>query len=158
MFDPEALLGCLRDAQVRFVIIGAVALGVHGVVRGTRDLDIVPGPDRDNLARLAAALRGLQARQLGVDAELLPNQPTDPDGLAQGGSYQLETRLGRLDILQGSGVIPSFAELDRDAIEVRYAGLELRVCSLAHLRQMKRVAGRPQDLRDLEDLEIAHGD
>lgn len=157
MFDPEALLRALTDAGARFVVIGGIALGVHGVVRGTKDLDIVPDPAADNLARLAAILRALDARQIGVDADLLPNQPTHADGLAQGGSYQLETRLGQLDILQQSDAVPAFAALDRDAIDVHYDGLRLRVCSLEHLRQMKRAAARPQDLRDLEDLDIAHG-
>jgi hypothetical protein len=156
-FDPEALLRSLTDAHVRFVVIGGIAVGVHGVVRGTKDVDIVPDPGPDNLERLATALRELETRQIGVDTEFLPNQPTDPEGLAQGGSFQLETRLGQLDILQESDAVRSFAELDRDAIEVHHMGLALRVCSLAHLREMKRAAGRPQDLRDLEDLDIAHG-
>ncbi|MDQ3676373.1 MAG: nucleotidyltransferase [Actinomycetota bacterium] len=157
-FDPEALLRSLTDAGVRFVVIGGIAVGVHGVVRGTKDVDIVPDPGHDNLARLAAALRALEARQIGVDTELLPNQPTEAEGLAQGGSFQLETQLGQLDILQESDAIPAFGDLDRDAIDVNYMGLALRVCSLAHLRQMKRAAGRPRDLRDLEDLDLAHGD
>jgi hypothetical protein len=78
--------------------------------------------------------------------------------LAQGGSCQLETRLGRLDILQESEVIPAFAELERDALRVPYMGLDLLVCSLDHLRRMKRSAGRPQDMLDLQDLDVAHGD
>lgn len=42
-----------------------------------------------------------------------------------------------------------FAELERGAIEGAVDGVPVRVCSLAHLRAMKRAAGRPQDLENL---------
>ncbi|MGB0097049.1 MAG: hypothetical protein WBP81_31480 [Solirubrobacteraceae bacterium] len=47
--------------------------------------------------------------------------------------------------------------LEREAVIVDWHGITLRVCSLAHLRAMKKAAGRPQDLEDLADLEIANG-
>lgn len=75
----------LVAAGVRFILIGGLAVGVHGAVRATRDMDIVPDPDSQNLERLAAVLRKLEAQQIGVDADLLPYQATDPDGLAAGG-------------------------------------------------------------------------
>jgi hypothetical protein len=53
MFEPDDLLFALSQARVRFVVIGGVAVGVHGFVRATEDLDIVPDPDLENLARLA---------------------------------------------------------------------------------------------------------
>jgi hypothetical protein len=43
----------LASADVRFVIIGGIAVAVHGYMRATKDLDIAPDPDRANLARLA---------------------------------------------------------------------------------------------------------
>ncbi len=51
-----------------------------------------------------------------------------------------------------------YASHARDATTVELAGVPVPVCSLAHLRAMKRAAGRPQDLQDLADLAIAHGD
>ena len=41
----DELLIRLVDARVRFVVIGGLALGSWGVVRGTRDCDIVPDPE-----------------------------------------------------------------------------------------------------------------
>jgi len=60
-FDLHALLEALNEAGVRFVVIGGVAVGAHGYVRGTEDLDLVPDPDPDNLGRLTEALRKLES-------------------------------------------------------------------------------------------------
>ena len=65
---------------------------------------------------------------------------------------------GQLDVLQESGVIPSFATLTEDAVEVEWRGHRLLVCSLASLREMKRAAGRPLDTLDLEAMAAAHGE
>lgn len=157
-FEPDRLLQALIEADVRFVLIGGLAVGVHGYVRATQDLDIVPDPEAGNLERLAAVLQELGARQIGVDTELLPNQPSDPAGLAAGGSYQLATEHGQLDILQESDVIPGYPTLTEDAIEIEWRSLRVRVCSLARLLAMKRASGRRRDLADVEALEDAHGD
>jgi hypothetical protein len=53
-FHPEELMEALVADEVRFILIGGLAVGVHGVVRATRDMDIVPDPDPANLERLAA--------------------------------------------------------------------------------------------------------
>jgi hypothetical protein len=54
--DPQPLLRFLHERDVTHIIIGGVAVAAHGYPRPTIDLDIVPDPDRGNLARLAGAL------------------------------------------------------------------------------------------------------
>ena len=63
------------------MLIGGLALAAHGVVRGTKDVDIVPDPDPVNIKRLAAALAAMSAQvDLGdIDAAELGIQP-DPPG------------------------------------------------------------------------------
>lgn len=155
-FDPDRLIEALVAGGTRFVLIGGLAVGVHGVVRATRDVDVVPDPDSGNLTRLAEVLRAIEARQIGVDTEHLPNQPTDPAGLRSGGSFQLATVHGQLDILQASESIPAYATLAADAIEIEWRGLAVTVCSLRQLRAMKAKAARPVDLYDLAQLAEAH--
>jgi hypothetical protein len=157
-FHPEELMGALVAGGVRFILIGGLAVGVHGVVRATRDMDIVPDPDSANLTRLAAVLSELDAQQIGVDTEVLPHRATDPDGLAAGGSFQLATVHGQLDVLQESDVIPSYSTLAEDAIEIEWRGQPIRVCSLERLREMKQAGNRPLDRLDLDALADAHGD
>ncbi len=163
MLDADPLLRRLTEDRVDYVIVGGFAVIAHGVVRATKDLDICPRPDRANLERLANALRGLHAKQWNVgdfEPDALPYDPTNPDDLALGRNFQLETDLGRLDIMQWlSGIDADQAHpvLAEQVIDVDWHGTHLKVCSLEHLRAMKRAAGRPQDLQDLADLEIANG-
>jgi predicted nucleotidyltransferase len=152
--DIDAILRALSDGRVQFVLIGGVAVGMHGAVRATKDVDIVPSPERENLERLAAVARGVDGRQIGVDTEFLPHQPTDADGLEAGGSFQLATVHGQLDILQEGGAIPAYQELSDAALQTEYEGLGLRYCSREHLIAMKRRAARPLDLRDLDELGV----
>jgi hypothetical protein len=162
--DPEALLRRLGEAKVEYVVIGGIAVNAHGVIRATKDLDICPGPDRMNLMRLATLLRELDAAQIGMedfDSAEMPFDPTSVDDLAQGGNFRLRTRLGNLDVMQWvSGIDGDLAypTLAADLEIVELPEIEVPICSLAHLRAMKRAAGRPQDLQDLADLAIAHGD
>src|SRR4051794_13556197 len=115
----EPLLRRLPDHGVDFVIIGGFSLSVHGVVRGTKDIDIVPEPGAENLRRLAVALADLEAEPLLADdfdpAEL--GIEPDEEGLALGGNWVLRTRLGRLDVMQHVAGVDGYGQLRRGAVE-----------------------------------------
>jgi len=161
MFEPDELLRTLTHAQVDFVAIGGVAVGIHGFVRATKDLDIVPDPAPENIARLARVLADIEARHVGIGdfaPEEFPCNPTDPDQLAEGANFRLDTAHGPLDILQWVAGIDgdlAYHELTSQAITVKFRYTKIRVCSLNHLRTMKHAAGRPQDLEDLKHLDGA---
>ena len=76
-FDLRALLEALYGHGIDFVVIGGVAVGAHGFIRGTEDLDIVPDPDADNLKRLAEALGVPSYSQLAEDRLDLENLPEE---------------------------------------------------------------------------------
>ena len=158
MFQADELLLALAGAGVRFVVIGGIAVGVHGYVRATKDLDIVPDPDLENLTRLARVLSERGAQQVGFgefSPDEFPYDPRDPEQLAQGANFRLDTTLGPLDIMQwvaGIDEDPAFPALERDAMTVNFREHPLRICSLEQLRAMKRAAGREQDLLDLREL------
>lgn len=162
MFEPDDLLLALLDAQVEFVVIGGVAVGTHGFVRATKDLDIVPAHDPKNLERLARLLVKIKAQQVGTgdfSPDEFPYDPTDPVQLGEGANFCLETKLGPLDILQWVEGVDSdlaYTDLSPNSVPVSFRNNELRVCSLEHLLAMKRAAGREQDLKDIEQLEGAN--
>ena len=162
--DVAQLLRRLDGAGVEHVLIGGLAVNAHGVIRSTKDVDICPSPDPENLDRLASFLRQLGVHQLGVASEdfenrEMPFDPTSSEDLAEGGNFRLETPLGVLDVMQwvpGIDAEQAYETLKRDAQEAAAFGVTVRVCSLAALRAMKRAAGRPRDLQDLADLDAAH--
>jgi predicted nucleotidyltransferase len=147
------LLERLVAAEIRFVLVGGLAVNAWGYIRATRDVDIVPDPLSENLERLDALLVGLGGR-VDVDGRLLDPSAISPF-LKTGDRTLVITDLGRLDILQGLPQIPSFAALDAKATDVDMDGLAVRICSLDHLLEMKRASERPRDRDDLEALEGA---
>jgi predicted nucleotidyltransferase len=158
--DIQAILRELVDGGVEFLLIGGVAVGYHGHVRATKDVDIVPAPDRGNLERLAAVLRRLGAEVDGAadfDRGELPD-PLDPAVLQLGGNWILVTRLGRLDVMQWIGDWPLWAQLSPEAIEDSIAELPMRIVSYEDLVRLKELAGRPEDLVDLQRLREARQD
>ncbi len=64
--DPQPLLQALAAANVAYIIIGGFAVNAHGVIRPSKDLDIVPDPAPANLQRLAKLLRRLDASHVGL--------------------------------------------------------------------------------------------
>jgi len=150
--DPARVFATLERHGVDYITIGAFAVIAHGYVRATADIDVVARQDRDNLERLAAAFGELNARLRGVDAELLEIDPTDPDVLANGASFTLDTDAGPVDYLNAVPGAGDYDDLRARAIETNAAGVVVRVVGLDDLIRMKRASGRPQDLRDIANL------
>ncbi len=147
------LLERLVTAEVRFVLVGGLAVNAWGYLRGTRDVDIVPDPARDNLARLTNLLEELEGRVEVEGRELAAGAIRT--FLEAGDRTLVATDLGHVDVLQGLSQIPPYDDLSREANEVDLDGLEVRVCSLGHLLSMKRASDRPRDHDDVEALEAA---
>jgi predicted nucleotidyltransferase len=155
--DIEALLRELVEGGVEFLLIGGVAVAYHGYVRATKDVDVVPASDRNNLERLAMVLQHLEAQVEGAedfDKGELPD-PLDPAALELGGNWILSTRLGRLDVMQWIGDHELWGELSPAAIEERIDGLPVKIVGYEDLVKLKELAGRPEDLLDLQHLREA---
>lgn len=157
MTEPafDELLRRLVVADAKFVVVGGLAVGAWGVVRGTKDIDIVAAPEPENLRRIAdvAVLAGGHVHQ----GEALLGTPISiASALTSGEQVAIETDLGRLDVVQGLDGIPTYDELQSRATEAEILGITVAVCSIDDLRAMKRAAGRTRDLADLEDLDAAN--
>ena len=154
MTEPafDQLLKRLAEANVEFVLVGGLAVNAWGVVRGTKDVDIVVAPSPENLKRvaeLAVSLRG----HVQTGESLLSSPPSIAAHLASGKRAAIETELGQLDVVQGLDGVPTYDELQTRAAETDVLGVTVAVCSLEDLKAMKQATSRTRDQADLEDLE-----
>jgi hypothetical protein len=152
VFDPREILRSLTKHGVEFTVVGGLAVQVHGYMRATRDLDVVPAPDMLNLSRLGEALADMGAEPLPAGR---PMDVTDPQLLGRAPRVPLMTRYGRLDVLHPrftQGARSSYDTLRANALIVGFGDLEIAVAGLDDLIRMKRAAGREQDIADIGAL------
>jgi predicted nucleotidyltransferase len=151
-FNPAAILAALERHGVRYVLIGGLAANAHGVRRATRDVDIIVDRGRDNLERLAEAVRELEVGSPVVDSRLRELDPLDPRDLERAANVSLETIEGELDVMNEAKGAPPFERLLRRAVVVEVFGTRVPVAGVDDLIALKRAAGRDVDFRDIADL------
>jgi predicted nucleotidyltransferase len=149
VFDGQEILRVLVAHRVEFLVVGAVAVQAHGYVRSTLDLDIIARPTTLNLSRLAEALADLEAEPRHAGARM---RLTDPNWLKRAPVVPVVTRAGWLDLLSAETIGRTYDELRAGALTIELRGLDITVVGLRDLIRMKKAAGRPQDLADIEAL------
>lgn len=156
MTEPafDQLLRRLSEAGVEFVLVGGLAVNAWGVVRGTKDVDVVVAPDPANLKRIAKVAVEVHGH-VQTGESFLSTPFSIAAQLASGERVAIETEFGLLDVVQGLDGVPSYDELRSSAIETEILDVKVAVCSIDDLKRMKRAAGRPRDSVDLEDLDAA---
>jgi hypothetical protein len=158
--DPERLIKVLARHHVHFVLIGALAARLQGFPRLTADADITPARGLDNLNRLAAALRELDAR---VFTEAVPEGlvfDCSAQTLSRAEMWNLVTAAGRLDLAFTPSGTAGYEDLIQGALRFEVYGTELLAASLEDIIRSKEAADRPQDRQDVlimrEILRRAH--
>lgn len=151
-FDPARIFETLDRHGVDYLTIGAWAVIAHGYVRATADIDFVARLDKKNILRLAAALSELNARRRGVDADKLGIDPTDPQVLANGASFTMDTDWGPLDFLNDVPGADDYEQMRSRARHANAGGVTVRVVGYDDLIRMKEASGRDQDLLDIREL------
>ncbi|MEA2691187.1 MAG: hypothetical protein QOJ16_574 [Acidobacteriota bacterium] len=140
--DALDLLRTFIAHEVRFLLVGAHAVGFYAEPRATGDLDLLVEPTLENAARAYAALREFGAPLLDLAVE---------DLAYPGIVYQMGFAPYRIDILtEISGV--SFEEAFHDHGTAYLQSLEVPVIAHNALIRNKQATGRPKDLLDLDLL------
>jgi predicted nucleotidyltransferase len=154
--DVETILRALNDAEVRYLIVGGLAVVAHGYVRYTADVDIVLDLKSKNASRAMKALGAIGYRPLlpvdavdFADAELRKTWHEEKGMLV----FQMldENRPDtRLDLF----VTEPF-DFDREFAAAKWeevASVKAPVLQVATLIAMKKQVGRTRDLLDIEEL------
>ena len=137
----QDVFASLSRHDVRYVVIGGIAVVLHGVPRATFDLDILIDATPSNAASLLRAL---------IDAGLGTATLTTPDDVLANEITVFKDRV-RIDV-QTSTPGLSFADAWSHHHVMDYRGQTFRVVSKADLIAAKRAAGRPVDLEDVRLL------
>jgi hypothetical protein len=137
---------------VRFVVIGGIAGNLRGSTTITNDLDICYAREPGNLERLAEALREVHTHPRGTPSDVAFR--LDAKTLQMGDSFTFVTDIGSIDVLgHPTGIPGGYEELERAADDMGIAaGVTVKVASIDDIIRMKRAAGRPKDLIEVEVL------
>ena len=150
--QPQELFDTLARHRVAYVLIGGLAATLHGSSALTNDADICPDPARENLERLAGALRDMDARiRSDTESDGVPFS-LDADFLGRMNLVNLTTRFGDFDIAFRPAGSHGYDDLVQRATEVAIDGTIVPVASLADIIRSKEVANRPKDRATLPIL------
>jgi hypothetical protein len=137
------LLRAFTAADVRFLVVGAYALALHGRPRATGDLDVWIDATPENAARVMNALA-----EFGAPLEDIRQEDFADPGIV----YQIGIAPGRIDILtELTGL--TFAEAWADKIRRPFGDLDVNFIGRQSLIRNKRALGRPKDLGDIDGME-----
>lgn len=147
LVDPRGLLRGLREHEVDYVVLGALAMIFYGYVRATEDLDIAVNPNSENLDRVAEWLvsmklnpppsYGLRLRQ----------------GLRKGSNATVLTPLGQVDIVQNRPGLPEWPQVIDEAELYEIEGMRVPVINRQTWLDLKRRLGSHLDLADIDAIE-----
>ncbi len=147
----------LNDRQLDYVVIGGVALVMHGVVRMTADLDLMVAMERGNLQKLIDVMTGLGYRPR------IPEPATallDPEKrkywrekkhMEVFSFYAPDNPLALVDIMIYEPV--SYPLIRQHAVTMKLGSIAVPVASIDDLIALKKISARPQDLEDIKSLE-----
>ncbi|MEO8314123.1 MAG: nucleotidyl transferase AbiEii/AbiGii toxin family protein [Pseudomonadota bacterium] len=155
MTQFEAIFAALQAAGARYVVVGGVAVNLHGYQRFTKDVDLVVELIPEQTLRTLQALQSLGYRPtIPVKAADFADPDIRNSWVREKGMmvFQLFCDESRVTVDIFAQYPIAFEALYADATVVSLPGASPRIASIEHLMQMKREAGRPQDLLDLEKL------
>lgn len=150
------MIEMLSAAKVDYVVVGGLAVALHGYQRVTMDVDVVLAMTPKNLqsfidAAKAAGLQPVAPASIDsmADSELLERWFQDK-GMLAFGLRGPDTTSTVIDVLIKPRV--SFADLKRDATIIDVGNLHIPIASIDHLIAMKTETGRSKDALDIAEL------
>lgn len=155
----EAIARTLDAGGVRYLVAGGLAVNAHGYLRFTKDLDLVVQLIPDNIARAFAALQAVGYRPaVPVTASQFADADLRESWIREKGMKVLQFwsdahRETPVDMF----VTEPFSfneEYEHALVKPLHGSISVRFVSIGTLVRMKREAGRPQDLTDIEHLSL----
>ncbi len=147
----------LKTYNIDYLLVGGLAINLHGVPRMTMDVDLVIALNADNIAKLEACAKSLNLR---------PSVPVKLADLADASKRETLFKEKHLIALSLIGEKPETPTVDivihhpldfkkayKNKIERDISGTPVLLASIEDMITMKKAAGRAQDLADIVHLE-----
>ncbi|MDP2798426.1 MAG: hypothetical protein Q8O60_00850, partial [Deltaproteobacteria bacterium] len=146
--DLSAVLEGLIEAGVEFILVGGLAAVVQGAPVTTMDVDIVHNQSSENIAKLLAFLKSIDAFHRRPDDQMIRPKEGDISGM---GHALFTTRLGPLDVLAVIEEGRDYEDLLEHTVEIEFRSHTIRVLDLKTLVELKRTS---RDLKDRQRLPV----
>lgn len=155
--EIESILVALNRAHVRYLIVGGVAVVLHGYLRTTADLDLIIQLDRDNVLRAIRAMQDHHYRpRAPVSAEEFAEQQVREQWIREKGLAVFTLWSPAHPTLEIDLFVAEPFDFDAvyaRALRVPLEKTEATVIALEDLIALKRGVGRPRDIEDIAALE-----
>lgn len=144
--ELHAICRVLGDAFVPYAVCGGVAVSIHGAPRTTKDIDLLVDPSHvpQVISLIASLAYTIVALPMTFDAGTDRERHVQRVSKLEGGHHLV------VDLMFADAAFTGFLS---DRVEIDLPAGRVSVVSLETLVKMKRLAGRTQDLADLEKLE-----
>lgn len=152
----ENVFRMLAEKQIRYVVAGGVAVVLHGIPRSTMDLDIIVHLEEGNVLNFVQGMAEIGfLPKAPVKAEEFADPAKRENWIQEKGMkvfsfYHPKEMMSLVDVFVEEPI--RFSDLYRDKVMANIGGIPITLISREHLKQLKKVAGRPEDIADLKAL------
>jgi hypothetical protein len=150
--DLDGVVADANAVGLDYVVIGGFSVIANGFLRATKDSDLLVPDGQEADEAILRFLDRIEAVRLRDDKILTQEDVAGADHL------RVNSRHGIIDIMRGGLPPLDYDTVARDAIDAEVGAQPARIAGLRSIVGFKRLAGRPQDRRDLEELEALHGE
>jgi hypothetical protein len=150
VLDLSAILEGLLEADIKFILVGGLAAVVQGAPVATMDVDIVHNRSSENISKLIAFLKSIDATYRRPDDKVIGPNEGDISGM---GHFLFTTRFGPLDVLAFIEQGKTYEDLLEHTVEIEFRGHIIRVLNLKALVELKKTSRDPKDKQRLTVLE-----
>ena len=151
----EEILIEFQKKEVKYVIVGGIAINLHGFLRSTADMDILVDMTDENLKKIVNILKkkGYHVKQ-PVDPMGIANEKTRHDWIhgknMKAFNFYKENEYKEVDIIIESPI--SYQEAKKNALQLKIGSMKISVISIDDLIKMKSHTGRDVDQKDIKQL------
>ena len=152
----EDLFEKLNKIGIDYVVVGGVALVLHGVVRLTADLDLMVHLEEDNLSKFVNIMTELGYKpKVPVKAEEFVSAKNRASWINEKNMkvfsfFHSEKPINLVDVFIEEPI--NYNTIQSDAVKIMSGNVSIPVISVKHLIRLKEISGRPQDIADIAAL------